>query len=198
MDAAGWDERYRSTQRLWSVEPNIYVSDRLADLEPGVGLDLASGEGRNAIWLAERGWDMTAVDFSAVGIERGRQHSDSVEFVVADVLDWEPGKLFDLVVVAYLHLGDDKLEPLINRMAAWLTPGGELFMIGHDRSNLEHGVGGPPLPDVLWDVDRIVSWLAGLEIIEAGVVKREVEGEDRPARDALIRARAAPERTRSS
>lgn len=195
MDVTGWDERYRSTDRLWSAEPNVFVADRLSDREPGVGLDLASGEGRNAIWLAARGWDMTAVDFSAVAAERGREHSDDVEFVVADVLTWEPDRQFDLVLIAYLHLDESEFEPLIRRVKAWLRPGGELFMVGHDRSNLEHGVGGPPAPEVLWEVDRIVSWLEDLEIIEARVLEREVEGEERTARDALIRARAAPERT---
>lgn len=198
MDAAGWDERYRSTDRLWSVEPNVYVADRLGDLEPGVGLDLASGEGRNAIWLAELGWDMTAVDFSEAGIERGRRHSHSVDFVVADALTWEPDRSFDLIVVAYLHLTEGVFEPLVRRAATWLAPGGDLFLIGHDRSNLEHGVGGPPVPDALWEVDRIVSWLDGMEIVEAGIVEREVEGESRPALDALVRARAGRERTRSS
>lgn len=198
MDVTGWDERYRSTDRLWSAEPNVFVADRLTGLEPGVGLDLASGEGRNAIWLAERGWDMTAVDFSAVAAERGREHSDSVEFVVADVLTWEPDRHYDLVLIAYLHLDESEFEPLVRRVAGWLLPGGELFMVGHDRSNLEHGVGGPPALEVLWDVDQIVSWLEGLEIVEARVLEREVEGEERKARDALIRARAVPGRTRSS
>lgn len=198
MDAAGWDDRYRSTDRLWSAEPNIFVADRLSDLEPGVGLDLASGEGRNAVWLAERGWDMTAVDFSAVAAERGREHSDDVEFVAADVLTWEPDRQFDLVLIAYLHLEEDEFAPLLRRVVTWLAPGGELFMVGHDRSNLEHGVGGPPRPEVLWDVDRIVSWLEALDIVEARVLEREVEGEERTARDAVIRARAVRERTRSS
>lgn len=198
MDVTGWDERYRSTDRLWSAEPNVFVADRLTGLEPGVGLDLASGEGRNAIWLAERGWDMTAVDFSAVAAERGREHSDSIEVVVADVLTWEPDRHYDLVLIAYLHLDESEFEPLVRRVAGWLLPGGELFMVGHDRSNLEHGVGGPPALEVLWDVDQIVSWLEGLEIVEARVLEREVEGEERKARDALIRARAVPGRTRSS
>ncbi|HEX6287461.1 MAG TPA: methyltransferase domain-containing protein, partial [Acidimicrobiia bacterium] len=76
MDAEAWDERYRASELLWSAGPNIWVERRLADAEPGRGLDLASGEGRNAIWLAKRGWEMTAVDFSAVAIERGRSLSD--------------------------------------------------------------------------------------------------------------------------
>jgi SAM-dependent methyltransferase len=191
MEANDWDDRYRSTDRLWSAEPNTFVADRLSDREPGVGLDLASGEGRNAIWLAERGWEMTAVDFSSVAVERGREHSAEVEFVVADVLNWQPERSYDLVLVAYLHLVLADFEPLIRRVATWLRPGGELFMVGHDRTNIEHGVGGPQYPEVLWEIEEILPWLEGLDIVEAGVVEREVEIDHGAAlaRDALIRAR---------
>lgn len=193
MDPDGWDDRYRATDRLWSVEPNVFVADRLSGLEPGVGLDLASGEGRNAIWLAKRGWDMTAVDFSPVAVERGRAHSDDVEFIVADVLTWRPNRSFDLVLVAYLQLVLTDFEPLIRRAVTWLNPGGELFMVGHDRTNIDQGVGGPQYPEVLWDVDEIALWLEDLEILEAGVVEREVTVDDQVATalDALIRARRA-------
>jgi SAM-dependent methyltransferase len=191
MEATDWDDRYRATERLWSAEPNVFVEDRLADRKPGVGLDLASGEGRNAIWLAERGWEMTAVDFSPVAVERGRANSTGVEFVVGDVLTWNPDRSYDLVLIAYLHLPLADFEPLIRRAADWLQPGGELFMIGHDRTNIEHGVGGPQYPEVLWDVDEIVPWLEGLEVVEAGEVEREVEVDHglAAAIDALIRAR---------
>jgi len=199
LDATDWDDRYRATDRLWSVEPNVFVADRLGGHRPGSGLDLASGEGRNAIWLAKQGWNMTAVDFSEIAIERGRQHSHDIglgeiEWVVADVRTWERAegsRGLDLVVVAYLHLLMEELEPLIRRAADWLAPGGELFMVGHDRTNIEHGVGGPQYPEILWDVEEMVPWLAGLDILEAEIVEREVIADDVPrvALDALVRAR---------
>jgi SAM-dependent methyltransferase len=191
VDAGDWDDRYRATDRLWSAEPNVFVADRLGSQRPGTGLDLASGEGRNAIWLAEQGWDMTAVDFSAAGIERGRAASDEVSWVVADIRTWEPDDVYHLVVIAYLQLSVEEFEPLIRRVVTWLTPGGELFMVGHDRSNIEHGVGGPQVPAVLWDVEEIVPWLNGLDILEAEIVERDVVGDDGPrvALDTLIRAR---------
>ena len=193
MDSTGWDDRYRATDRLWSAEPNVFVESRLAGRRPRVGLDLASGEGRNAIWLAERGWEMTAVDFSFVAVERGRQHSDSVEFVVADVMTWQPDRKFDLVLVAYLHVPLIDFETLIRRAATWLRTGGELFMVGHDRTNIDHGVGGPQYPEVLWDAEQIVCWLDGLDIVEASVVERDVTVDDgvTVALDALIRAQRA-------
>ena len=191
MEASDWDDRYRATDRRWSTEPNIFVADRLGSNRPGTGLYLAAGEGRNAIWLADQGWDMTAVDFSETAIGRGRAITDEVRWVVADIRTWEPDDVYDLVVVAYLQLLLDEFEPLIQRVVTWLAPGGELFMVGHDRSNIAHGVGGPQVPAVLWDIEEIVPWLNGLDILEAEIVEREVVGEDgsQVALDALIRAR---------
>lgn len=169
----------------------MFVADRLAHAEPGVGLDVASGEGRNAIWLAERGWKMTAVDFSEVAIERGRSASDEVDFVVADVLEWQPAESYDLALIAYLHLPESDMKRVIERVASWLKPGGELFLIGHDESNIEEGHGGPQVPEILTRVEATVEWLGDLEILEAQVVRRPVETDEGRvfARDALVRAR---------
>lgn len=192
MDAEAWDERYRAAERLWSVKPNVFVESLLADRDPGVGLDLASGEGRNAIWLAGRGWEMTAVDFSAVALERGRSHSEQVDFIQADVLTWEPDGSFDLILIAYLQIEAEPLSDLVYRARDWLNPGGELFMVGHDISNLDEGVGGPQVPELLWDLDLMLEWLGeDLRLVGGGVVSRpvEVDGDVRYARDTLIRAR---------
>ncbi|MPY85881.1 MAG: methyltransferase domain-containing protein, partial [Actinophytocola sp.] len=92
FDDKHWDERYRETELLWSAGPNVFVADRLVGLTPGSAVDLAAGEGRNAIWLAERGWEVTAVDFSAVAVERGRTltapRGVPLEWVEADVIEW--------------------------------------------------------------------------------------------------------------
>jgi len=135
---------------------------------------------------------MTAVDFSEVAVARGRQHApDNVRFVVADILDWDPEQTFDLVLIAYLQLEQDLLRNVVKRAIDWLEPYGELFMIGHDRSNLEGGYGGPQVPEILWEVPTMKGWLDGLRLIEAGVVRRPVEAPEGLlfARDALIRAR---------
>lgn len=174
------------------MTPNLFVADRLAQMTPGRGLDLASGEGRNAIWLAERGWAMTAIDFSDVASSRGAEQTDLVDFVVADVLEWEPDGRFDLVVVAYLHLMPPDLEKVVRTSREWLAPGGELFLIGHDVSNIEDGYGGPQVPEILWNVPDLLTWLDGLTVIEAQVVRRPVDTEEGRvfARDALVRVRA--------
>ena len=191
MDTADWDERYRSADRLWAAGPNLFVEDRLKTLVPGRGLDLAAGDGRNSIWLAEQGWKMVAVDFSEVAVARGRELSDDVEFVVADVLTWATDETFDLIVIAYLHLPADDFESVVRTAVGRLAEGGELFMIGHDLSNLVAGWGGPQYPEILWEVDNIVSWIDGLSMRESGVVRRPADTEEgrQYARDALIRAR---------
>lgn len=192
MDAQAWDERYRTADRLWSASPNLFVADRLSTATPGVGLDVASGDGRNAIWLAEQGWGVTAVDFSEVAIEQGRKLSDRVAFEVGDVRTWSTDKTFDLVLISYLHLPRGEMQSVVSAVGSWLSSGGELFMIGHDKSNIEHGVGGPQVSEILWDVAEIASWLTEFTLIEAQVVRRPVEAADGQvyARDVLIRARA--------
>ena len=109
MDADAWDQRYAAAERVWSVEPNVWLAQVARDLSPGRALDLACGEGRNAVWLAERGWRVTAVDFSAVALARGRAGSEEVEWVEADVRAWAPPvDAFDLVAIVYLHLPPDE------------------------------------------------------------------------------------------
>jgi 2-polyprenyl-3-methyl-5-hydroxy-6-metoxy-1,4-benzoquinol methylase len=193
VDAAEWDERYRSHEHLWSVTPNLFVADRLGGVAPGRGLDLAAGEGRNAIWLASLGWEMTAVDFSEVAINKGKAQSDDVEFLIADVRTWETEQSFDLVLIAYLHLDSGDYETIVRRARNWLAPGGELFLIGHDVSNITDGWGGPQYPELLWDVSEVLGWLDGLVIVEAVVVNRPVDTDDgrKYARDTLVRARTA-------
>jgi SAM-dependent methyltransferase len=191
LNAIDWDHKYLATpDRLWSAEPNLFVADRLAHHTPGRGVDLGAGEGRNAIWLARKGWQMVGVDFSRVAIERASQAAPEVTWHLADVRDWEPEREVDLVLVAYLQLEPDELEKVVRRSIDWLERGGELFMIGHDRTNLVDGYGGPSDERVLWDLDLIREWVADLRIVEAQRVRRPVETDEgvRIARDTLLRA----------
>lgn len=153
MKPADWDDRYREKPLLWSVEPNRFVAGELATLEPGTALDLACGEGRNAIWLAEKGWEVTAVDFSGVALQRGQDMAAAsgldIDWIEADIMNWEPDSRYDLIVMAYVHLPAPDRRKLLGRAAAWVAPGGHLFMVGHDV--ITAGVSGPPDPNVLWD-----------------------------------------------
>lgn len=195
MDAHEWDTRYSATETMWSYEPNVFLVPRVEGLKPGRALDLGCGEGRNALWLAARGWDVTAVDFSQVAVDRGRSWADQrgleVDFQVADVIDYEPEPgMFDLVIVFYLQLPHDEVRQVLAHSMAALAPGGTLLVVAHDLENLAHGYGGPPTADVLYTEDLVTSSISGLDVVEAGTVERVVvasEGE-RTAIDTLVRA----------
>jgi SAM-dependent methyltransferase len=173
--AEEWDRRYEEAQQ-WSAGPNRLVAELLADLPPGTAVDLAAGEGRHALWLAGRGWDVTAVDFSAAGLARGRRQpgADRVRWVTADVREWTaaPGSQ-DLVLVAYLHLPHDEAAPLLRRAVGWLRPGGRLLLLGHDVANITAGVGGPQDPAVLHSVERLAPVAGLLEVDRLEQVRRE-------------------------
>src|SRR4051794_9558364 len=156
MRAAEWDERY-AERRQWSAGANALVASLLAGLPPGDAVDLAAGEGRHALWLAARGWRVTAVDFSAVGLDRGRSQpgADRVTWVQADVLSWDaPASSLDLVLVAYLHLAEADTTALLSRAVGWLRPSGRLLVLGHDVDNVARGVGGPQEAAILHSVER--------------------------------------------
>lgn len=186
-DAAHWDQRYTETDRLWSADPNPTVAEVVGPMVPGRALDLGAGEGRHAAWLAQRGWQVTAVDFSAVGITRGRSAVPDldVEWVVDDVRTWQPpaGTTFDLVLVAYLHLTDD----VLSRVADWLAPGGALVVVGHALRNLTDGVGGPQDARLLHTEDQLSAAADGLRVERLGEVLRPTPEGD--AIDLLLLAR---------
>ncbi|MEO6144534.1 MAG: class I SAM-dependent methyltransferase [Dermatophilaceae bacterium] len=175
-DAQEWDIRYAGSDRVWSAAPNAWVATTIRGWFTGRALDLGAGEGRHAVWLAALGWQVTAVDFSPVGIERGRRGAQElgveVDWVVADVRSWAPpaGEMFDLVLVAYLHLDDDVLA----RARAWLAPGGALVVLGHSLRNLTEGVGGPQDPLLLHTEAKYRTASEGLAIEVLGEVVRHL------------------------
>lgn len=187
MDSDEWDERYRATELLWSRGPNQFVADQVSELPPGAALDLACGEGRNALWLAEQGWQVTATDFSPVAIDRAQQLADdrgvALDLRVADATTPVAGGPYDLVLVSYLHLPPEERRRAHAHAAAAVAPGGRLLVVGHDRDNLEHGVGGPPDPGVLLAPDLVTADLegTGLEVTTARQVTREVGTDEGPA-----------------
>lgn len=199
MDRTDWDERYRAKELVWTADANQFVVAELTGREPGKAIDVAAGEARNAVWLAEQGWDATAVDFSAVGLgkaqelarARGVLITTEVVDVVAEPL---PGGPYDLVLLAYLQLPEPQRREALAHCVAALARGGTLLEVAHDASNLPDGYGGPQDPAVLATPDDVVTGLlaadSALRIERAEVVERRVATPDgeRIALDHVIRA----------
>jgi SAM-dependent methyltransferase len=209
MDRGEWNERYRASELVWSAEPNQFVVGEVAGLPPGRVLDLAAGEGRNAIWLAEQGWQATAVDYSEVAIDKARALAAArgveIETAVEDVTAFHPTPhAYDLVLVAYLQLPEPARSAALHRAAEAVAPGGTLLVIAHDESNIEHGYGGPKDVAVLAspeDVAAIVAGfdsgiVSGLEVVKAQRVERVVDTPDGPrvAIDHVVRAQSSSAR----
>ena len=210
MDSREWDERYAATELMWSSTPNQFVAAELEGVPPGRALDLAAGEGRNALWLAERGWEVTAVDFSLVGLDKARrieavqpQGRDlHIDWVHADVLSYEPGPVgYDLVLLAYLQLPAEERRTAVRVAFDALVVGGTMLVVAHDSSNFTEGTGGPTDPAVLYTAEEVLGDLDGerFEVVRAERVTREVpsdQGQDehkhraeptRTAYDCLVR-----------
>ena len=190
-----WNRRYGDAELLWTAKPNRFLVAEVESMTPGRALDLACGEGRNAVWLAERGWRVTAVDFSDVGLAKAERLAASrgveVEWILADVLDYRPpAGAFDLVAVLYLQLAAAERRLAHARAAEALAPGGTIFVVGHDLLNLTEGYGGPSEPAVLYTPEDVAGDLSGLLVERAERVRRPVpvDGGEAVAIDALVRA----------
>lgn len=203
MDATGWDERYAQTGLVWSVEPNMFVVEEVTALLSGMSLgqsseralDLAGGEGRNAVWLAEQGYAVELVEFSSIACEKARasakQRGVTILTTLADVTREPSLEPADLVLVCYLQLEKDPLDRALRHAASRVAPGGTLLVIAHDRGNLERGYGGPSSAAVLPTVADVVATITPQLLVErAEQVIRTVDTDEGPrdAIDLLVRA----------
>lgn len=201
LEPAFWDQRYAGKEFVWTADANQFLIDELEGMTPGTALDLASGEGRNALWLGSRGWFVRAVDFSAVATEKAqrlatdRRLDDWVAFETADLRAFEPpAATFDLVAVVYLQIPLHELAPILKRAVRAVAPRGTLLFIAHDIENLGKGFGGPQHPEMLYSVEQIVDALGHELLIEkAAQAKRHVNTAEgvKVAIDLVVRAKRA-------
>jgi SAM-dependent methyltransferase len=184
MDRSNWDDRYVERGMSLDAAPNEFLVETVTPFEPGTALDLAAGQGRNSVWLARQGWRVTAVDWSEVGFEHGRElaahHGVEIGWVVADLREWRaPAQAFDLVAISYLQPPAELRARVWKMAAAAVAPGGHLVVIGHDTRNFSEGYGGPPSEMFLYRADEVVAAIgADLEIVESGEVLRTVPTDD--------------------
>jgi SAM-dependent methyltransferase len=207
MDRASWDRRYEGRELVWSAEPNRFLVAETGTLAPGRAIDLACGEGRNAIWLAEHGWKAVGADFSEVGLQKARElaagRGVNVEWVAADLRTYRPDpQAFDLVLIFYLQVAAAERRLILQAAAEAVAPGGTFLLVAHDSTNLQHGYGGPQDAIVLYTAQDVITDISGrgLDIERAACVERPVQTPDgeRVALDALIRAHRPSDCTRAA
>ena len=201
MSAAEWDARYSGADLVWSATPNIFVAEEVAGLAPGRALDLACGEGRNSIYLAQHGWQVTGADFSPVALAKAerlalaQQPPVTIEWRCVDATAFSEPSQYDLAMLIYLQLATLQRRAAVR--AAWdsVRPGGLLLVVAHHSDNLTAGVGGPQDPAVLYTQDDVLADLSsyGTQVVveRAERVSRRVPGRDTTALDTLVRARKA-------
>lgn len=206
LTAGFWDERYAGSERVWSGRPNQRLVEQVADLQPGTALDVACGEGGDAIWLAAQGWQVTAVDISEVALAKVAEHAEDAG--VADrlklgfydaLVDPRPAgrHTFDLVTVSFLHVPVEDFDAIYRGIAEAVAPGGRLLVTAHHPHDVESGSRHDHGPGLLFEPDRVLRTLgveqsgSPWEVEVAETPDRVQETADGPlhVRDTVVRLR---------
>ncbi|MFC4534221.1 FAD-dependent oxidoreductase [Sphaerisporangium dianthi] len=201
-----WEERYRARPALWSGRPNPQLVAEAVGLTPGRALDVGSGEGADAVWLAERGWRVTAVDISTVALRRAAGHAAATGAHVAGRIEWthadlrghEPAEgAYDLVSSQFMHLPGVERRELFARLAAAVAPGGTLLIVGHHPADLRTTAHRMHFPDMMFTAEEVASSLdpVGWQVLAAEARPRSVEDEEgrvSTIHDAVLIARRRP------
>lgn len=195
-----WSKALReSAEKVSSRPPNAHLMTELADLPPGRALDAGCGHGAESIWLAARGWRVTAVDFAAAALAQGRstakaagdEIAERIEWIEGDLSGWtpEPG-IYDLVVCLYVHVAGS-VEEMVGRLASGVAPGGTLFLVGHRPIDPATGAATAAAGQVQVSVECAVAAL-NPEEWELVVAEERPRGAAGTGVDAVIRARRTP------
>lgn len=179
MTVHDWDQRFSAEALPYGTAPNDFVVAQAGAIPPGPVLCLAEGHGRNAIWLAERGHAVTAVEQSGVGIARGRalaaERGAVVAFVQDDLAQFDMGEgKWGGIVSIFAHLPPALRRDVHARVVRALAPGGVFILEAYTPAQLALGTGGPRDAELLMTRDALVRELDGLEFVVARELEREV------------------------
>jgi SAM-dependent methyltransferase len=180
FEQSPWEERYGGPTAVWSGRPNHWLVAEAGGLRPGTALDAGSGEGGDALWLASRGWQVTAVDFAATALERGARAAAAaglaarIDWVHADLTSWTPPERYDLVSAQFFHLPPPERTAVFGTLAAAVAPGGTLLLVGHDVSDLESEAHRPHAPERFFTAAEVATSLdpAEWEVVTAATRRR--------------------------
>ena len=191
-DAELWDVRFSSEDYLYGTEPNDFLAEQVAGIEPGTALCLAEGEGRNAVYLAGLGFRVTAVDHSVEGGRKtralARERGVEVEVVTSDLADYDLGAdRWDLIVSIFAHLPPAVRTDLFMRLPRALAPGGTVILEAYRPGQAGRETGGPPDPARLYDLATLEREIVGLDVVVARETEREViEGRGHTGAGAVV------------
>jgi thioredoxin reductase/SAM-dependent methyltransferase len=202
LDQAFWEDWYAQKEQIWSGNPNPHLVTDTADLTPGRALDIGAGEGADAIWLAEQGWEVTAVDIAALALDRGRAEATRrepsvagrVDWLAADITRWSPTpKAYDLVTLQFVHLTSAERAVGFPGCYEAVAPGGTLLVVGHDMSDLDTSAGRWPDDDRFFTAEELAADLGdGWDVTTAESRPRtmvDAEGREITIHDAVLVAR---------
>ena len=203
FEQEAWEERYRAKPAIWSGRPNPQLVAEVADLAPGRALDVGCGEGADALWLAERGWQVTAVDIATTALERAAAHAATAGPQVAARITWTHADLrkqppaegaYDLVSAQFMQLPGDQRRALFARLAAAVAPGGTLLIVCHHPADMATAPHRMHTPDALYTAEEVAAELdpAAWEILTTEARPRtavDPEGREMHIQDAVLVAR---------
>lgn len=177
-----WNERFRAPDYVFGTAPNAFLASNASRLKRGQhALCVADGEGRNSVWLAERGLEVTAFDFSPVAVEKARKLASargvSVAYEVAGVYEWRwPANAFDVVAAIFVQFADPAMRTfMFERMARALKPGGLVLIEGYTPKQLEYGTGGPKQLENLYTEDLLRREFSAFDILELRQYEAELD-----------------------
>nr|WP_283137043.1 class I SAM-dependent methyltransferase [Rhizohabitans arisaemae] len=200
-----WEERHRGHLAGHGGGPNTQLVAEAADLTPGTALDAGCGRGADAVWLASRGWRVTAVDISGTALRHAREHAETlgpevasrIDWVEADLAEWTPPEnRFDLVSTHYVHPATSRAA-LFARLAAAVAPGGTLLVVGHHPSDPHAGGAHGPAPETCFTAEEVAAGLdpGRWDVAVAEARTRSVlgpHGHETTLHDAVLRSRKRP------
>ncbi|GGF24370.1 hypothetical protein GCM10011399_17370 [Subtercola lobariae] len=196
-----WEERYAAPGLAWSGDPNPVLVTEAAELTPGTALDIGSGEGGDAFWLATLGWNITGVDISTNALEKARTRAESLDLAAAARIQWQqhdltawapPAQSFDLVSAQFMHLPDPSRSTLFAALAAAVAPGGTLLIVGHDVSR-EVDAHQSHRAALMFTIDDVLAAIDGEDLHVEAAESREraqvaAHTESGHLRDIVVRA----------
>jgi SAM-dependent methyltransferase len=165
--AVFWNARYSSGGQVWSGRPNPELVEEVSSLAPGTALEVGCGEGADALWLAENGWQVTGVDFSAAALGHAAEHTPAhlagrLSWLESDIRNWQPtdepdGPGYDLVTSSFNHFPTPVRRQIFAALASRVGPDGHLVIVGHHPSDLDTAVPRPPEPDLFYTAEDLAA-----------------------------------------